>query len=114
MMEKQWTKEEIETLTPEFKHWKTLNGTLKNTLAKALLETRLNLEMAKSFDDSRLRKIADLGDEIRRFQDALEQISKEEQAHCYGTDNEVNDLMQTRFDLRKCGDIAREALKTKP
>ena len=44
--------------------------------------------------------------------EALAQIAKTEQAHCYfePADSEINDLMQTRHDLRKCGDIARAAL----
>ena len=46
------------------------------------------------------------------LREALAQIAKTEQAHCYfePADSEINDLMQTRHDLRKCGDIARAAL----
>ena len=48
----------------------------------------------------------------RALREALAQIAKTEQAHCYfePADSEINDLMQTRHDLRKCGDIARAAL----
>ena len=43
---------------------------------------------------------------------ALAQIAKIEQAHCYSEapDSEVNEIIQTRFDLRTCGDTARAAL----
>lgn len=42
---------------------------------------------------------------------ALVFVAKVEQSHCYETDPEVNDLMQTRHDLRKCGDTARKAIE---
>ena len=74
-------------------------------------DAETNPELARSWIAKRLaarRPSAEPG----ALREALAQIAKTEQAHCYfePADSEINDLMQTRHDLRKCGDIARAAL----
>jgi hypothetical protein len=49
-----------------------------------------------------------------RYIRGLTAVAKTEQAHCYAEtpESEVNEIIQPRFDLRKCGDIARAILAT--
>lgn len=47
---------------------------------------------------------------LKQCEKALKMIVETEQEHCYETSKEINDKIQTRYDLRKCGDIARTAL----
>ena len=86
-------------------------GDLIGDIIQDVWDAETDPELARSWIAKRLaarRPSAEPG----ALREALAQRAKTEQAHCYfePADSEINDLMQTRHDLRKCGDIARAAL----
>ncbi len=112
---KEWTREEVERfITEEDLQRRAIalmprdgGETFSNwDLFEVILQTRLDLETAKEIDNDRLRKIADLGDEITRLRGALERIAE--------TVGDSRYAPYSHDDGVKMKEIAREALKENP
>jgi len=80
--------------------------------AAAEVERYVQSRLAPTDEKALKELIEAYSDQNTKYIKALALIAKTEQAHCYAElpDSEVNEMMQTRFDLRKCGDIARLVL----
>lgn len=112
---KEWTREEVERLVPEIKEpW-------KYDVWKSLLQTRLDLEMAKKHIDEHYTRAAtdyikELEGETFRLRGALERIDKidrdgdEEWANS-DVESDSHWMELWAEQLNDCGNIAREALR---